>query len=135
METECPIVRPKGDPKWLRKWWHFTCEFYVFYAVDFHAWQEKGSPVVVRGGSTHTVIHGTTEVSAGKKSNLPCGQGTHHRHGNHTGVTAARYCMFVDMADTVIHGTTEVTAGKKSNPPCGQGCPRLQERRLERTPI
>ena len=28
---------------------------------------------------------------------------THHEHRNHTAVSGAEYCMFVDMANTMIH--------------------------------
>ena len=32
---------------------------------------------------------------------------TYHRHRNHTAVSDAKCCMYVDMADTMIHGTSE----------------------------
>ena len=60
---------------------------------------------------------------------------THHRHRNHTAVSDAKYCMFVDMANMMIHGTSELEVGKTSNLPFGQGCPSLQERFLEWIPV
>ena len=38
---------------------------------------------------------------------------THHRHRNHTAVSDAKYCMFVDMANMMIHGTSELEVGKR----------------------
>ena len=60
---------------------------------------------------------------------------SHHRHRNHTAVSDAKYCMFVDIADMMIHGTSDLEVGKKSNLPFGQGCPRLQKRCLKWIPI
>ena len=49
----------------------------------------------------------------------------HPRHRNHTAVSAANYCMFVDMTNMIIHGTSELSVVKKIIYPLvrdAQGC-------------
>ena len=85
--------------------------------------------------ATRTVSTALNVQTRGLQCLFKHSSATHHRHGNHTAVSGAKYYMSEDMANMMIHGTSEVEVGKKINLPFGQGCPRLQERCLEWIPI